>query len=148
MKNLFLTLRFIGFVFFLLITTNLTAQDHSNLEKEIFKQINKYRTKIGQAKFTYNPSLVISCRNHSKSMGVNSKLEHVKNFGEVGANAEIIQLNYTDGRSLVEVSTDVLEIFLDSPPHKKIIEDGYKQISIGVYVSEDEDLWVTIRLIY
>jgi uncharacterized protein YkwD len=60
-----------GIVICMLIPTHLLSQDNSNLEKEIFKQINKYRTKIGQAIFTYNPSLVISCRNHSKSMGVN-----------------------------------------------------------------------------
>ncbi|MFM7474008.1 MAG: CAP domain-containing protein [Crocinitomicaceae bacterium] len=131
----------------MLIPTHLLSQDNSNLEKEIFNKINNYRVKIGKSKFIYNDSMVKSCRSHSNSMGINYKLEHVKNLSEVGANAEIIQLNYTDGRTLVEISSDVLEIFLDSPPHKKIIEDGYKQISIGVYVSEDEDLWVTIRLI-
>ncbi|MFM7299835.1 MAG: CAP domain-containing protein, partial [Crocinitomicaceae bacterium] len=129
------------------IPTHLLSQDNSNLEKEIFNKINNYRVKIGKSKFIYNDSLVKSCRSHSNSMGINYKLEHVKNLNEVGANAEIIQLNYTNGRNIIETSTDVLDIFLDSPSHKKIIEGSYKQISIGVYVSEDEDLWVTIRLI-
>ncbi|MFM7637415.1 MAG: CAP domain-containing protein [Crocinitomicaceae bacterium] len=131
----------------MLIPTHLLSQDNSNLEKEIFKKINNYRVKMGKSKFIYNDSLVKSCRSHSNSMGINYMLEHVKNLSEVGAKAEIIQLNYTDGRNIIDTSTDVLDVFLDSPSHKKIIEGSYKHISIGVYVSEDEDLWVTIRLI-
>lgn len=147
MKKMLLILKTFGIVLCLLIPTSLVSQYNSNLEKEIFNKINNYRVKIGKSKFIYNDSLVKSCRSHSNAMGINDKLEHVKNLSEVGANAEIIQLNYTDGRNFVETSTDVLDIFLDSPSHKKIIESGYKQISIGVYLSEDEDLWVTIRFI-
>jgi len=142
-----LLLKKIGIVLCLLIPNYLISQDTSKLEKEIFKQINNYRIKIGEPKFIYNSSKVQSCRNHSKFMGTKNSLEHVKNLSKVGANAEIIQLNYTTGRNYTEIGTDVLDIFLDSPPHKRIIEGDYKQISIGVYITEDEDLWVTIRFI-
>jgi uncharacterized protein YkwD len=134
MKNASPILRILGIVLCFLIPINIISQDNSNLEKEIFNKINNYRVKIGKSKFTFNDSLVKSCRSHSNSMGINYKLEHVKNLSEVGANAEII-----------ETSDDVLDIFLDSPSHKKIIEGIYNQISIGVYVTKDEDLWVTIR---
>lgn len=133
--------------FCLLIPNFLISQDTSKLEKEIYKQINNYRIKIGEPKFIYNISKVQSCRNHSKFMGTKNSLEHIKNLSKVGANAEIIQLNYADGRTLNETSKDVLDIFLDSPTHKKIIEGDYKEISIGIYITNDKDLWVTIRFI-
>lgn len=131
----------------LLIPNFLISQDSAKLEKEMYKQINNYRIKIGESKLNYNSSKVRSCRNHSKFMGAQNSLEHVKNLSKVGANSEIIQLNFTDGRTLNEISIDVMDVFLDSPPHKKIIEGDYKEISIGVYITEDKDLWVTIRFI-
>jgi uncharacterized protein YkwD len=142
-----LILKKIGIVLCLLIPNYLISQDTSKIEKEIFKQINNYRIKIGEPKFIYISSKVQSCRNHSKFMGTKNSLEHVKNLSKVGANSEIIQLNFTYGRTLNEIGIDVLDIFLDSPPHKKIIEGDYKEISIGVYITEDKDLWVTIRFI-
>lgn len=145
MKKVSPILRILGIVLCFLIPFNIISQDNSNIEKEIFNKINNYRVKIGKSKFTFNDSLVKSCRSHSNSMGINYKLEHVKNLSEVGANAEIIQLNYTTGRTFIETSDDVLDVFLDSPSHKKIIEGIYNQISIGVFVTKDEDLWVTIR---
>ncbi len=80
-------------------------------------------------------------------MGINNNLEHVKSLSQVGANAEIIQLNYTDGRTDEEIAIDVLEIFIDSQVHKKIIEGYYSQISVGIFITADEDLWLTIRFI-
>ena len=147
MNNFSSKLQTFAITFCLLIPNFLISQDTSKLEKEIYKQINNYRIRIGGPKFIYNNSKVQSCRNHSKFMGTKNSLEHVKNLSQVGANSEIIQLNYTDGRTLNETSKDVLDIFLDSPLHKKIIEGEYKEISIGVYVTEDKDLWVTIRFI-
>lgn len=147
MNNFSCKLQTFAITFCLLIPNFLISQDTSKLEKEIYKQINNYRIKIGEPKFIYNNSKVQSCRNHSKFMGTKNSLEHVKNLSNVGANSEIIQLNYTDGRTINETSKDVLDIFLDSPPHKKIIEGDYKEISIGVYITDDEDLWVTIRFI-
>jgi uncharacterized protein YkwD len=134
-------------LFSLLSYFQLFCQDTSNVEKEIFNKINNYRVNLGKGKLTYNTTMVKSCRSHSKFMGTNNNLVHVKSLSEVGANAEIIQLNYTDGRTNSEIGIDVLDIFVDSPSHKKIIEGGYKQISVGVYITSDKDLWVTIRFI-
>jgi uncharacterized protein YkwD len=147
MNNFSSKIQTFAITFCLLIPNFLISQDTSKLEKEIYKQINNYRIRIGEPKFIYNNSKVQSCRNHSKFMGTKNSLEHVKNLSKVGANSEIIQLNFTDGRTLNEIGIDVLDVFLDSPPHKKIIEGDYKEISIGVYVTEDKDLWVTIRFI-
>lgn len=135
------------FLFSLLFYFQLFCQDTSNVEKEIFNKINNYRVNLGKTKLTYNSTMVRGCRNHSKFMGTNNSLVHVKSLSDVGASAEIIQLNYTDGRTNSEIGVDVLDIFVDSPSHKKIIEAGYKQISVGVYITSDKDLWVTIRFI-
>jgi len=123
------------------------SQDTLNIEKEIFYNINNYRVKIGKSKFTYNNSLVNGCRSHSTFMGKNNNLVHVKDLMNVGASAEIIQLNYTLDRSNSEIGLDVLKTFINSPPHKKVIEGNYTKISVGVYVTNDDDLWVTIRFI-
>lgn len=135
------------FLFSLLFYFQLFCQDTSIVEKEIFNKINNYRVNLGKTKLTYNSTMVRGCRNHSKFMGTNNSLVHVKSLSDVGASAEIIQLNYTDGRTNSEIGVDVLDIFVDSPLHKKIIEAGYKQISVGVYITSDKDLWVTIRFI-
>jgi len=54
-------------------------------------------------------------------MGKSGKLQHVASLSKVNAPAEIIQLNYTLGRTENETALDILDIFIDSEPHKKII---------------------------
>lgn len=134
-------------LFSLFFYFQLFSQDTASVEKEIFNKINGYRVKLGKTKLTYNTTMVKGCRSHSVFMGKNNKLAHVKSLSEVGASAEIIQLNYTDGRTNSEIGIDVLDIFIDSPSHKKILEGDYKQISVGIYITSDDDLWVTIRFI-
>jgi uncharacterized protein YkwD len=133
------------FILNLICCFHLFSQNTTAIETEIFNEINSYREEIGESKFAYVSDMVASCRDHSKYMGTNNLLEHVKSLSQVGARAEIIQMNYTDGRTNNEIAIDVLEVFIDSPGHKKIIEGTYNQISVGVYVTSDEDLWVTIR---
>jgi len=119
--------------------------DTLKVEKEIYNQINSYRTKIGKSKLTYSTQNVQSCRKHSLFMGTNWKLVHVSSLSQVNANAEIIQQNYTMSRNEVETAKSVLEVFINSAPHKKIIESDYKEISVGVFITADDDLWVTVR---
>ena len=128
-----------------IVLTNLVgfSQDLNNLEKEISNKINSYRKKINKNTFAYNNNIVESCRTHSQFMGKNNTLVHVKNLSD--ANAEIIQMNYTNDRTNSEVAEDVLNSFLNSPPHKKVIESNYSQISVGIYITTEQDLWVTVR---
>jgi uncharacterized protein YkwD len=119
--------------------------DTLQVEKEIYNKINSYRAKIGKSKLAYAPQNVRSCRKHSISMGTSVKLQHVESLSEVSALAEIIQINYTLGRTENETAQDVLDIFIDSTPHKKIIESNYKEISVGVFITTDDDIWVTVR---
>jgi uncharacterized protein YkwD len=78
-------------------------------------------------------------------MGVNWDLIHVSSLQEVNARAEIIQLNTTMNINEIEAGQSVLDIFVKSFPHKKIIESDYKEISVGVFITADDDLWVTVR---
>jgi nitrous oxidase accessory protein NosD len=78
-------------------------------------------------------------------MGKSGKLQHVASLLKVNAPAEIIQLNYTLGRTENETALDILDIFIDSEPHKKIIESNYKDISVGVFITSEDDIWVTVR---
>jgi uncharacterized protein YkwD len=119
--------------------------DTLKVEEEIFNKINSYRVENGKSKLKYSSQMVQACRNHSIYMSINGKLEHVKSLREVNASAEIIQYNYTLGRTELEIGQDVLDIFIESLPHKKIIDSDYKEISVGVHITADEDIWVTIR---
>jgi hypothetical protein len=78
-------------------------------------------------------------------MGVNWDLIHVSSLQEVNARAEIIQLNTTMNINEIEAGQSVLDIFVKSLPHKKIIESDYNEISVGVFITSDDDLWVTVR---
>jgi uncharacterized protein YkwD len=140
-------MKYLVLLFSVLANFVIFSQDTTNIEKEIFNKINNYRVKIGKPKFTYTNKMVSSCRSHSSYMNTNWTLVHVKSLSEVGANAEIIQLNTTMNSTDAEVGVSVLDIFIKSPSHKKIIEGDYKQISVGVFVTSDDDLWVTIRFI-
>jgi uncharacterized protein YkwD len=136
--------------FFLSLTTVFLSlysfsTDTLKIEKEIYNQINTYRTKIGKSKLTYSSENVKSCRNHSLYMGTNWILVHVSSLEEVNARAEIIQLNTTMNQNEIQAAKSVLDIFIKSLPHKKIIESDFKEISVGVYTTADEDLWVTVR---
>jgi hypothetical protein len=78
-------------------------------------------------------------------MGTNWILVHVSSLEEVNARAEIIQLNTTMNQNEIQAAKSVLDIFIKSLPHKKIIESDFKEISIGVFLTADDDLWVTVR---
>jgi uncharacterized protein YkwD len=119
--------------------------DTLKVEKEIYNKINSYRAKIGKSKLAYAPQNVQSCRKHSLYMGVNWDLIHVSSLQEVNARAEIIQLNTTMNINEIEAGQSVLDIFVKSLPHKKIIESDYNEISVGVFITSDDDLWVTVR---
>jgi uncharacterized protein YkwD len=119
--------------------------DTLKVEKAIFNEINSYRVKIGKSSLKYATQSVQSCRKHSLVMGKSGKLQHVASLSKVNALAEIIQLNYTLGRTENEKALDILDIFIDSEPHKKIIESNYKDISVGVFITSEDDIWVTVR---
>jgi uncharacterized protein YkwD len=119
--------------------------DTLKLEQAIFNQINQYRVNNGLPKCTYSAQQVRLCRNHSLYMGTNWILVHVSSLEEVNARAEIIQLNTTMNQNEIQAAKSVLDIFIKSLPHKKIIESDFKEISVGIYITSDDDLWVTVR---
>lgn len=121
------------------------SQDTTSIENEIFNKITSHRSKKNLNKLLYNYDMVKSCRNHSYFMGKNNNLVHVKDIMSVNASAEIIQQTYIDEQTNSELATSVLNAFLNSPSHKKIIESKYVKISVGIYIGEDESVWITIR---
>ena len=136
MKNLL-------FVIFSLICTQVFGQDTTLLEKSIFDRINTHRTKLGKKKYVYDNSIVASCRKHSRYMGKTDNLVHVKNLNN--AVAEIIQVTYITDMTNTEIANEVLQNFLNSPSHKEIVESNYTKCSVGVFIGNDESLWITIR---
>lgn len=136
------------FIFFSLISLHVFSQDTSMLEKAIFDKINVHRTKIGKPKFVYNSSMVMSCRQHSSYMGKTDNLVHVKNLDNVSANGEIIQMTYVMEMTNSEIASEVLQNFLNSPSHKSLIQSNYTKCCVGIFIRDDQSLWVTIRFYY
>ena len=77
-------------------------------------------------------------------MSEKTKLIHVKDIDSVNASAEIIQQTYSDEQTNSEIAKSVLDDFLNSPSHKKIIDTQYKKVSVGIH-KKGEEIWVTIR---
>lgn len=121
------------------------SQDTTMLEKAIFDRINTHRTKIGRVKYVYNGSMVASCRKHSRYMGKTDNLVHVRSLDEVKASGEIIQMTYITDMTNSEIANEVLQNFLNSPPHKGMIESYHTKCSVGVFIKSDDSLWITIR---
>jgi uncharacterized protein YkwD len=126
------------------ILTNLCFSQDTLLENEIFKKINIHQNKKGLKSLNYNKEQVKSCREHSKYMSINNLLEHVKDIDKVNASAEIIQQTYSDEQTNSEIAKSVLQSFLNSPSHKKIIETQYTKISVGIFKNKEE-IWITVR---
>lgn len=126
------------------ILTNLCFSQDPLLENEIFKKINTHQNKKGLKFLSYNKEQVKSCREHSKYMSINNLLVHVKDINKVNASAEIIQQTYSNEQTNSEIAKSVLQSFLNSPSHKKIIETQYTKISVGIF-KNGEEIWITIR---
>jgi hypothetical protein len=89
-------------------------------------------------------------------MCLEDNLEHISSFDGIKGNSEIIQFASSYDMNLEKLSQKILTNYLNSPPHKSIIEDPSTNIGVGIYIksineSSEEDsqnlneIWVTIR---
>jgi uncharacterized protein YkwD len=80
-------------------------------------------------------------------MGTTGDLKHISDFTKVIGKTEIIQQNHNFMRTNKEIAKSVLEVFLNSPSHKKMLEENSKQMGVGIYVDSEGLVWVTVRFL-
>lgn len=134
-------------ILFLLISFISSSQIMSPLESEILNVLKNYKIKFNKNSVVINKEMSESCRQHSIFMGSTGNLNHVSDFTKVIGKSEIIQQNHNFMRTDKEIAQSVLDVFLNSPSHKKLLEENSKQIGVGVYVDSEGLVWVTVRFL-
>lgn len=97
-----------------------------------------------------------SCEEHSVLMGTTEDLKHVSDFTKIIGKSEIIQYVVHSNNDFNKLSQKILINFLNSPSHKKNIEETSTLMGVGVYMKKIEtvidsetftsyEVWVTIR---
>lgn len=146
---LFLTILF-SFSFFSQVSV-------SELEKTVFEKVKSHKKKFSNYKeLSLDTTMSNSCRKHSKYMYDNDDLVHITSFDGVKGKSEIIQYKVYSGTDVNELAQKILTNFLNSPSHKKNIEDHSTLIGVGIYIKTTksvfetetiitQDVWITIR---
>ena len=129
----------------------------TDLEKIVYDKVKTYKKKMSNYKeLSLDTTMSNSCRKHSKYMCINDNLVHITSFDGVKGKSEIIQYNVYNGSDVNELAQEILTNFLNSPPHKKNIDDSSNMIGVGIYIKTtktvfdtetfvSQEVWVTIR---
>lgn len=129
----------------------------SDLEKAVFEKVKSHKKKLSNYKeFSLDTTMSNSCRKHSKFMYNNDDLVHITSFEGIKGKSEIIQYNVYNGSDVNELAQEILTNFLNSPSHKKNIEDSSTMMGVGIYIKTtksvfetetfvSQEVWVTIR---
>lgn len=148
------------FFLFLLTTFSFSVFSQvsvTDLEKIVYDKVKTYKKKISNYKeLSLDTTMSNSCRKHSKYMCINDNLVHITSFDGVKGKSEIIQYNVYNGSDVNELAQEILTNFLNSPPHKKNIDDSSTMIGVGIYIKTtktvfdtetfvSQEVWVTIR---
>jgi uncharacterized protein YkwD len=126
---------------------NMEALQHNKwiMAEEILIKINKYRSdqSLGKIEFNKNSATALAVE-HCIYMIENGKVSH-ENFSkrnqaliEIGAVkvGENIAFGYT-------LSSSIVNAWINSPGHKKVLEGNYNHIGIGVVTSANNKNYVT-----
>jgi len=148
------------FFLFLLTTFSFSVFSQvsvTDLEKIVYDKVKTYKKKMSNYKeLSLDTTMSNSCRKHSKYMCINDNLVHITSFDGVKGKSEIIQYNVYNGSDVNELAQEILTNFLNSPPHKKNIDDSSNMIGVGIYIKTtktvfdtetfvSQEVWVTIR---
>jgi uncharacterized protein YkwD len=132
----------------------LTEYDIDFLQQLVFKKYNEYRVKNGLNTCEWFEDSINGSYQHSKHMAekdVNNegKLFHAKNVNEnchwsfgFGGTLEIYNNNhiekYYSGQTYDELSTSILESWIDSKPHNEnLLNKSNTHFEVGVFIKEE-----------
>ncbi len=133
------------FVTFLLsIITLIGFSQTTSLEKEVYNVINNYKIKLNKNSVSLSDTLSKQSKEHTKFMIKNNKLEHAE---FINARGEIIQKTNEIGVTDKQTAENILNCFLNSKPHKGIIEMKFTSIGVGIVTDSEGFTWITIRFV-
>lgn len=147
------------FLFFIITFFSYSQISQYELESKIYEKVKTHKKKLSNYKELFlDTTMSNSCGKHSKYMCVNDNLVHIQSFDGVKGKSEIIQYKAYNGSDVNDLAQKILTNFLNSPPHKKNIEETSTLIGVGIYIKTTktvfgeetfitQEVWVTIRFL-
>jgi uncharacterized protein YkwD len=117
----------------------------SQLEKEVYNEFQSYKIKLNKNAVRLDEEISKGAKLHSTNMFNSNDLYH-DNIEVLPVKSEICQYSFKVSDDLKENAKFILEGFLISQSHKKLLEEKSDLMGVGIYVDEETDTyWVTIR---
>ena len=141
-------MRFIT-IFFLLMSIVTFSQ--TKLDSLVLDEINSYRNSKGLCDLKYSPINFKASNHHSKYLVRTGRIGHtedtlvttsdrVKFYGgkstHIGENVSILSLNIKDDDYLNKASNDIVNSWIKSPDHKKILLSNFKFSGVSCIVTK------------
>jgi uncharacterized protein YkwD len=131
-------------LFLFLFVSCFSFSQMTELEKAVFNEFKVYKKKFNGNNVQLDTSLSLACKDHSNSMFKVFKLFHAKIDG-VTFKSEICQQSFATSKIVKENAKFILEGFLTSPEHTKLLREKSNYMGVGVVVDEYDTYWVTVR---
>ena len=129
------------------VSYDISAADYTSMQQDILKYVNTYRKSKGLTALQLNETASAEAAVHSKEMaqgssgfghdGYNTRMKHIsEKLGFLRGTAENVAYGMIDAR-------EVVDMWLDSPRHRKNIEGNYSLMGIGIAKSHKGNLYFT-----
>jgi|688.fasta_scaffold659728_3 uncharacterized protein YkwD len=116
----------------------------SDLEKAVFEEFKIYKKNYNGNTVKLDTTLSFGCKEHSITMYKVVNLFHAKMDG-VSFKSEICQESFATSKSTKENSKFILDGFLVSSEHTKLLREKSEYMGVGIFVDQYDNYWVTIR---
>ena len=129
----------------LLVDMEMLQFNQWKMAEEILSGINKYRSELSKGEIQFNKkSATVLAIDHCRYMIENNHISHAnfpkRNLALIEIGAVRVGENIAFGYTL---SSSIIHAWIDSPPHKKVLEGDYNHIGIGVVTSSENRIYVT-----
>jgi uncharacterized protein YkwD len=117
------------------------------MEGSILRYVNEYRRSIGKPSLQMLDAASQQAYNHSRNMATGRT-----SFGHSGASQRVHTIEQSLGRTSASgenvafgglSAREVVDVWLNSPPHRKNIEGNYNLTGIGVYRDAQGTIYFT-----
>lgn len=128
----------------LLLVSYVSFSQMSELEKSVFEEFRIYKKYYNGNIVKLDTILSVGCKEHSNTMYKVSNLFHAKMDG-VSFKSEICQESFATSKITKENAKFILDGFLVSSEHTKLLREKSEYIGVGIVVDQYDNYWVTIR---
>jgi hypothetical protein len=122
----------------------LSFSQMTELEKAVFDEFKTYKKKYNGNTIQLDTVLSFECKEHSNSMYKVFNLFHAKPNG-ITFKSEICQQSFAISKITKENAKFILDGFLTSVPHTKLLKEKSDFMGVGITVDNYDTYWVTIR---